>query len=254
MRICIPTGTADATGEKTRFQAKNGFFRSVVSFFSLGFLLRFPSEDQKNAREDDAAADPVAGRGGPGCHDEDRNQRDQWGTKGWPVPGGGCGGSRAAGSPNARAIGINIAPLHNISLGQPRRRNAKGSFAAHSGDPAASPAQPGAPLPADEAEQLAPSEEAAARARRRQVAMGPQRPCADVLCGSDGQAHSAALEARWVADRGEGAEHPQALAPEFCILVLLHLHVLLLFAPLEKHGCADTRGRGLQALIRKATT
>jgi hypothetical protein len=29
-------GIADATGEKTRFQAKNRFFHSGVSFFSLG--------------------------------------------------------------------------------------------------------------------------------------------------------------------------------------------------------------------------
>jgi hypothetical protein len=42
MRICIPTGTADATGEKTRFQAKNGFFHSGVSFFLLGFRPVFP--------------------------------------------------------------------------------------------------------------------------------------------------------------------------------------------------------------------
>jgi len=42
MRICIPTGTADATGEKTAFQAKNGFFHSGVSFFALALSLRFP--------------------------------------------------------------------------------------------------------------------------------------------------------------------------------------------------------------------
>ncbi len=36
MGICIPSGTADATGEKTRFQAKNRFFHSGVSLFHSG--------------------------------------------------------------------------------------------------------------------------------------------------------------------------------------------------------------------------
>jgi hypothetical protein len=59
MRICIPTGTADATGEKTGFQAKNGFFHSGVSFFALAFLLRFSSEDRELARKEDASGDPI---------------------------------------------------------------------------------------------------------------------------------------------------------------------------------------------------
>jgi len=40
--ICIPAGTADATGEKSSFQAKNGFFHSGVSSFALALSLRFP--------------------------------------------------------------------------------------------------------------------------------------------------------------------------------------------------------------------
>jgi len=50
MEICIPTGTADATGEKTRFQAKNRFFRSGVSFFSLAFAAVFPLEIERTAQ------------------------------------------------------------------------------------------------------------------------------------------------------------------------------------------------------------
>src|SRR6185369_11142656 len=49
MKICIPTGTADATGEKSSFQVKNGFFHSGVSFFALGFCGGFPLKIQKTA-------------------------------------------------------------------------------------------------------------------------------------------------------------------------------------------------------------
>ncbi len=62
MRICIPTGTADATGEETRFQAKNRFFHSVVSFFSLGICRVFPLESRPDARKERCTGHPPGSR------------------------------------------------------------------------------------------------------------------------------------------------------------------------------------------------
>jgi hypothetical protein len=47
MGTCIPPGTADATGEKTRFQAKNRFFHSGVSFFYARNKPVFPLEKER---------------------------------------------------------------------------------------------------------------------------------------------------------------------------------------------------------------
>jgi len=56
----FPLGTADATGEKTRFQAKNAFFHSGVSFFSLVNSCVFPLKIGKGA----AQCSPIAGESG----------------------------------------------------------------------------------------------------------------------------------------------------------------------------------------------
>ena len=47
MGIFTLTGTADATGEKTRFQAKKSFFPSGVLFFSFVIQAVFPLKISK---------------------------------------------------------------------------------------------------------------------------------------------------------------------------------------------------------------
>jgi hypothetical protein len=46
MKTVIPIGTADATGEKTGFQAKNGLFPSGVLFFLERWLGVFHSGNE----------------------------------------------------------------------------------------------------------------------------------------------------------------------------------------------------------------
>ena len=100
MRICIPTGTADATGEKTCFQAKSGFFHSGVSFFCSEFCRVFPLKIRKTPARGTRQAIHAA------------PVRALLVATALPAGRTGC-------SPIARETRINTAPTHNNSPANP---------------------------------------------------------------------------------------------------------------------------------------